>query len=280
MGGRAAGWNEAGAASPGAARMTTELPNDLPDAFQVLGPPRAEFAVRRSDLLWRAAGAALALLAGSALLLFAFLAPRGFRSRYRIKAGVLGFALIGGAVLLALRTFRSRSLRVLVYPEGLLCLRPGSERALFWEDIAAVRHRKREGFLAGVLYASEVVTVCGPDEWTLRLDDSLPRVGELAGLIESHTREPLLARSLEAYKAGEGLDFEEFRVSRAGIEKDGVTLPWNEVEAVELQEKEVAVRRRGKWRTWLHAMAGDVPNFHVLRGLLQAVWKPAGDNHA
>ena len=260
--------------------MSVELPNDLPEAFRSLGPPEAEFAVRGSSVFWRVVGIPVAFLAGLALLLAVILVPPKVRIPSRVKVGLFGLVLMAGAVLLAFRTYRSRELRVLVYPEGMLYLRPDQARAVLWDEIDTVRHTKAEGHLMIFLSSSEAITVSGPRIGELHFDDCLPQIGELAGLIRRHTLGSLLSRAVAAYEAGEPVVFGEIQISREGITKGGRTLPWPDVKEIQFEEEKITVTRQGKWLTWLTASAGEVPNFHVLRGLLEYARKTEGEKRA
>jgi transposase len=77
----------------------------------------------------------------------------------------------------------------------------------------------------------------------------------------------MLPRAHEAYQAGASVDFGPFSVSRAGITKGKATLPWEQVEQVELRQGVLHIRKKGERRDWAFAMASKIPNLPVLMAL-------------
>src|SRR5439155_24177487 len=80
------------------------------------------------------------------------------------KLITLGCALIAGSVALAIRAYKHRRLRVLVYPEGLVRMDGDSANAFFWEDIDTVYRKKNSDsaweYLAhgGLLYTVQLAS--------------------------------------------------------------------------------------------------------------------------
>src|SRR4051794_26868363 len=99
--------------------MGSGLPEDLADKLAVLGGPTAVFAVRGLVFFLALVVSPLLEAVGAAVIVFAV-------THGGIAKGIgLGIVLVIAGVGMMLRAVRSRGLRVLVYPEGLVRVRPG-----------------------------------------------------------------------------------------------------------------------------------------------------------
>src|SRR5437879_1069966 len=95
-------------------------PDDLGPKLGELGAPLAEFAVTEGRFLRSLILAPIVFLLGWAvILLMTFFAAQRFRASIG-KLLLVGIILVVGAVVMSIRAFRNRGLRVLVFPEGLV----------------------------------------------------------------------------------------------------------------------------------------------------------------
>ena len=78
-----------------------------------------------------------------------------------------------------------------------------------------------------------------------------------------------------AYSAGRQsggasmLDFGALRLSQSGLSSGGQRLPWREVQKIESNAAQLSVSKKKKWGHWANVADSEIPNFHVLKALLE-----------
>ncbi|HEX2312402.1 MAG TPA: DUF6585 family protein [Thermomonospora sp.] len=229
---------------------------DLADARR-LGGPVGEFDARpgfRRAVTW------LALLGTVGLpLLFTALyhlvqGPRWVGvAAVPLAAGYLGgvgWIVRGGAL-------RGRGSAAYLFRHGLVRVTREGAAAYRWDRMTAVT-------VAGVQPAAGrrtrwrfTVTTADGDRFTL--GDELPRVRELGDVVVSEITRRVVPAYLAALDEGRALRFGPFVVGGAGVEKDGVRVPWRAVGEAGLGNGLVYVRPLDG-QGFLSATAGEVPN--------------------
>jgi hypothetical protein len=251
--------------------MYLDESNDVDDPLTALGKPRAEFAVRGWALIRNVILAPLAILAGLTIETVWIV----FIHRLHFHIAALGIFLLLLGVMLLVRAYRSRGLRVLVFSEGVLKVRHGDAQAFCWDEIHIFWRKKTEGHWERALKGSLTLIAQRADGKSISFDDALPGLKRLAAILQRETLAHLLPRYQATYDAGSKLDFGKIGVSRRGLAANGDTLLWRDVQEVKWEENQVSVSKKGKWSRWFLGKISDIPNAHVLRALVERAMREA-----
>jgi hypothetical protein len=174
-------------------------------------------------------------------------------------------------VILLVRAWQNRGLRVLVFPEGLVRCHPQKMQALFWEEIDQVCLKRSLGShgAARLWRGFLTLTVQTADGRRMAFDDSLPNLLQLAQIIQRETLPHLLPRARAVYEEGKALAFGKLVISQRGLSQDKIALPWAEVQKVKWNGMELWIYKKGKWTHSIHFTGWDIANFHALLALLE-----------
>lgn len=258
-------------------------------ATQQLGTPDAVF---RAGGRW----ARVKMIVGLVLILYGGVANYVWWVHGPAQFGHFQFHLlfvppiIGGALLWFL--YRNRGLRVLIFPTGLLRLKPDEVESFPWEAVAVVRQKTdagepqfRWGVDGGLTACWLPVSVPAVQVWNAwfeieRTDGTktrfTPAVADYVDLserVQCGTFAVLWPKALADLGRGTPVPFGDLHVTAEGLRQGDKVLPWADVKEVTLAHKLLTIKREASWRTWLAKDASQVPNLHVLLGLL-AVFGP------
>jgi hypothetical protein len=79
---------------------------------------------------------------------------------------------------------------------------------------------------------------------------------------------------LALYRTGSTLTFGKLQVSQEGITVGANTLPWEEVEEVEVTDERISVLRKGSHRCWAKVQVAGLPNALLFPALAQELSFP------
>jgi hypothetical protein len=105
----------------------------------------------------------------------------------------------------------------------------------------------------------------------LSLSSAFPNVQWLGERIQNEVIARQLPRSIQTLNERGTVRFGRLSVSPDGIGCDGMILPWDQVEEVEIQEGVISVRMHGKWFSWGNVKAAEVPNIFVFLSLVDKI---------
>jgi hypothetical protein len=239
-----------------------------------LGPPQAEFAIGSAQFIWLLIASVFLSLGGLALtaLTIALTIWGGHGAGAVVfKMFLGGIVMLVGGVFLARRAYRNWGLRVLIYEVGLVRLQHRTASAFFWDEVETVWQKKNKGNWAKFTQGKLVYIVHRQNGAELHFDDSLPEIQRLGAIIQRETLPHLLARSRDAYHAGQKVDFNKLRISRDGISNGQETITWEQVQQIQIEEERLTINKKGNWLTWFAGVASDLPNPHVFQSLLREV---------
>lgn len=264
------------------------------DVSHDLGTFEAEYIPRRKPgclILGLLAGILLGLLVlgvGIFLIVGAFAWYRGADRFFFVAFGLM-VGLLG--VWLAIRAIRKRNLgkRVGVYAEGMAYTQQGKTHIIGWDDISSVWQDTtaryfRQPWQTQHRYAGTThrYTLQLGDGSRFTFDDALANVGELGRVVQQETLHRLLPRLLEGYEAGETLSFGKLSLSKDGISKGYMTMPWEQVKNVEIYEgflniysqKEPSIGKlilsKGKG-DWASLPVAKIPNVLVFKAAVDQI---------
>jgi hypothetical protein len=193
--------------------------------------------------------------------------------------------IIGGGLLAFL--YRNRGLRILVFPTGLLRLKPNEVESFPWDSVATVRlrtdagepifERNETGEIAACWLPVAVPLVQVWNAWfeiergdgvKTRFTPGVADYPELARLVQCGTFATAWPGLLMELENGGAVPFGDLAVTRDGLRCGIKSLAWSEIKEVTLAHRMIQVKKVGSWRTWWIKEISQVPNPHLLYGLL------------
>jgi hypothetical protein len=244
--------------------MDFDEPEDLSEKLALLGEPKAEFAVRGRAFARNLVVGPLLTLGGLALditLLF-------FR-HVSFELIMVGVGMILTGIMLVVRAYRNRGLRVLVFREGIVRVRGNDGQALFWDEIDSVWRKKIDGHWEKIWKGALNYSVERPDGKAIDFDDSIPELEELGRILNKETFVYLWPRYLAAYDNGATLDFGQVRLSKRGLSTASGNLPWLEVQEVKFEDNQFTISKKGKWTSWFQGKVAQTRNYHICKALVE-----------
>jgi hypothetical protein len=250
--------------------MSERLPDNLPDEIVNLDEPVAVFQAGTGQVVLYWIIGCLALLLGLGILgVVAVGLAKGEMFRGIFKGALVGIFLIGAAAGILQKARRARTLAVSLYPSGLTYEAGPVVEMVSWKEVSIVQRvipANRNEFTINTPLRFQITTADGR---VLEFTESLSGIKELRSLVEENTLRPLLARSLESYRAGENTMFGCVKVDRQGIRIGANVLEWDEFEGAELAKGKIVLRRKGINKPFCYLSATDVPNYHVFLALTE-----------
>ncbi len=189
--------------------------------------------------------------------------------------------------------YRNRSLRVLIYPTGILRLRAGEVESYPWNEILAVRlkgtfpeptyERDDDGNL---LLCWLPITVPTFQIWSASIEiethdgtkakftPALAEFQELSETIQRTTFAQFWPQLLSDLANGEEVLFGDLQVLTTGLYDGKREITWAEIESTSITQKTLSIKRRGGWLPWWSKDTSSVPNPHLLLALIQTMMVP------
>ncbi len=117
-----------------------------------------------------------------------------------------------------------------------------------------------------------VYTVHTRDGQRIKLDMSYEKTRSLGYTVLKETGKLLLPAAQEALRSGGTVSFgEQVSLDQGGFVAQGGTLPWDQVEKIEINRSgDLLLRRKGLMVPWKMVMHSAIANFPVFRSLLHA----------
>jgi hypothetical protein len=215
-------------------------------------------------------GAAVLFLAGG---IFATDAT----TRVKIILLVLGVLFLGMAMYLAFTVAQAVNQQVYLFQQGIVIEKGGRLEPFPWNQTAevwqSVIRRYRYGIYVGT---TSVYTVRRLDGYQIKLGNLTKGIAELGpGVVQGITR-ALVPRAWYAIQCGQTLSFAPFSVNQQGIGNGREWLLWPQVQAVDVKQGRVSVKKVGTSRAWGTALVGKVPNFPVFLTVVEELRRQAG----
>jgi hypothetical protein len=197
----------------------------------------------------------------------------------------LVFVLIG--VVILVKAFLNRKLRVYVHAQGLVFLKRDSNEVIRWDQIAVVWHKVKKttsttqtrnpstGYTTTTTstntYHSYIVQ--RTDGAKFVFDHTFSRLRELGKTIEQESARYLLPQTIAAFNAGQPVVFGKMYVNFSGVSDGKKTLPWSELKSIKVDENNgaIAIRKQGKWLNWSNLSLSETPNVLVFETLVNSV---------
>ena len=186
---------------------------------------------------------------------------------------------IASAVLYGLiETYRNRILRVFVYDNGLIYVGQNSLQCIYWQNVQTVWHKVERQTSSNSNGYSRITikhtyTVNCIDGTFLKLDDTFAHVRQLGGSLEVETAPYILPGVLSTYQMSQSVVFGPLAVTPEGLRYGAKTLPWTEMESININEYhgQIVIKKRGNLLVWASIGLGNLPNIEVFRMLIQHI---------
>ncbi|HEY6539823.1 MAG TPA: DUF6585 family protein [Ktedonobacteraceae bacterium] len=150
-------------------------------------------------------------------------------------------------------------------------------QAFPWRQTAEVRQsitrNYRNGIYVGTTY---IFTLRREDGYQVKLGNLTKGIAELGPAIAQGITRELVPRAFHAIQAGQTLSFAPFSINQQGISNGRESLPWSQVQAVNVKQGRVTVMRVEMSRAWGTATVAKIPNFLVFIVIAEELRKQAG----
>ncbi len=236
-----------------------------------LGTPVAEYKPRsRRKVLNLIAGFILSVAGGFAILYGAISVnvPTDDRPPVMILGGIL--LLIGWAMIES--WLQTRGLSVQVFTDGLVRSQYGKSAIMRWDEIVGVWQAITKHYYNGIYTGTtHTYTVQKADGTKTKYNDSLKNVEELGNTIQQEVTKRLLPRAVATYNSGGTVSFGKLAISPMGLAWGDKSLPWADIQGVQINKGMLSVKKQGKWLNWANIPVASIPNMLVALTLIDRI---------
>lgn len=195
----------------------------------------------------------------------------GLAAGYDMLA-VLGGLFMAAAAWRIIGAIRIRDQRIVVLEKGLVRFDGRKTEIIRWDEIANVFQAVTDHYVNGVkAETTHVYTVFVKGGRKVVFNDTFTNVEALGATIQSEAMSRLLPRYAQAYDSGKPVSFGRLTLSKAGISNGTETIPWDQVEAVNIKRGRISVRKQGKWLNWAGQTAAATPNLLIFLALVDQI---------
>jgi hypothetical protein len=188
-----------------------------------------------------------------------------------------------------------RTLRVVIGPVGIFWLIGAETAGARWEDIEyvgqSIVRQLTNGIYTGTTHRYTIQFANGRtktfygverDGWIPPGQKEVSRgrlvtpisLAQLGQLIQRGVTRAQLPKVVRKINDGETVWFGPLWVSAAAIGHGHHTLPWTEVEQIDVRQGLIAIKKADRWLTWEKVSVERVPNFHLFMELVHAMLAP------
>ncbi|MEN3304183.1 MAG: hypothetical protein V7603_385 [Micromonosporaceae bacterium] len=170
---------------------------------------------------------------------------------------------------------RQAAKRVDVFENGFIQSDGSGPRADFrWDSIGSVCQRITRNYTNGLYTGTTYLyKITRHDGVTTKLTEFYDGIAALGETIAREVGQVQLPRAMEAIQHGQTVIFGDLALNAGGIACTGRgSVPWTDIERVQVNRGYVSLRRAGKWLAWSSKPASQIPNLFVfltLADLLQ-----------
>ncbi len=255
--------------------MEIEVQQSKPVAVSELGPLVAEYQASSSAYV---RGIIFSILLGLFGLLIALLgfalmrkniAKGQWGENFRIL--IFGGVLIVWAIRRWLNARKLLELRILAFRDGVARMDGTIAQTARWDEVNVVWRYQRtitERYRQGQPQAATQFVLQLADDRRIEFDDSIMQHEELRKYVEAKTLAFLLPIALDAIRGGANLSFGPISASSEGIHNKDEVLPWGDLKSIENNNGSISVRSLLTTVPFCKLKISEVPNPHLLFGLV------------
>ena len=187
------------------------------------------------------------------------------------------FAAMGLFALTRGLSISNSNLHVYLCERGFLYTEKNmAPQPFLWDQIQvwrAVTRHYRNGAYTGT---TTIYTIQRHDGYRIMLNNRLNNIEYLGAAISEQATQAQLPRAIQTFNSGQTLSFASLTLSQQGISNGRELLPWTQVQAVDVKDGYISVKRQGGWFRWAKLAASEVPNLFIFLALVDHVLKQYG----
>jgi uncharacterized protein DUF6585 len=195
----------------------------------------------------------------------------------RVILLVFGLSFLGLAISMIYSVIQVANQQIYLFQQGMVIDKGKQVEAFPWNQAAevwqSVTRNYRNGSYVGTTYA---YTLRRRDGYQIKLDNLTKDIAELGPAIAQGVTRELVPRALHSIRTGQTLTFASLSVNQQGIGNGREFIPWSQVQAVDVSQGRVTVKKTGTSRDWATAMVAKIPNFLVFKVVAEEMLRQAG----
>jgi len=183
------------------------------------------------------------------------------------------------AVIYGIYALIDCNLRIYQFANGLVRAKGEKVDVIRWDQVAFVIQNMRSrgyGYAWGSIIGAALTNKSTPHSIVVQRTDgakfkfsgTVQHVVQLIQTIQGAVTQAHMPRAIAAYDAGSPITFGTFVLSRQGLSNGRETLPWNEIQSVDIKNGKVLVKRVGKTFSWANVNISLVPNVLVFMSMI------------
>jgi len=190
----------------------------------------------------------------------------------------LGILLIISIIVIiyGIHAFNDVNLRVYQFANGLIRAKGAKLDVIRWDQVVSiVQNVQLIGYYGGLIgmmarnsASTNTVVVQRNDGATFKFGSTLRHVIQLIQTIQGAVTQAHMPKAMAAYNAGSPVVFGMFILSQQGLNNWRGTIPWNEVQSVDIKNGHVIIKQVGKTFNWANARIATVPNALVFMSMI------------
>jgi hypothetical protein len=206
----------------------------------------------------------IAMIIGSLLLLIGV-----FVAIVYLTQGVLGVALFFPifVIFYAVRTLLKGNLHLYVYTNGLIWRRGNRYEAARWDQIESIMRRRGQTQYGSALTCTLRLT----DGRTLKINDALKPIEQLAMIIQNEFRRVRLPQAIATFERGEPVTFGKIQIDHQGLSNGKELIPWDQIDKMAIKQGLVVAEKNGRPIKWSKVKESETPNLYVLGSLVDHI---------
>jgi len=161
--------------------------------------------------------------------------------------------------------------KLYVFEQGFVQIVRSAPVEFRWDAITSVLQSITRRYYNGVYVGTTYLyTVTRADGRVTKLTQFYDQIGTFGQTLAQEVTAIQLPRAIEALQAGQTVYFGELAVNLGGIAAAGKgSVPWSEIQAVQINKGYVSLRKHGKWLAWSGKPASTIPNLFVFLTLAE-----------
>jgi hypothetical protein len=250
---------------------TTGFSAVFPDVnLQELGEQVTEYRSAPKRNIGRNLGMLL-MIAGFALFTYAAFMP-SLRQADQVgfRTGGIVIAIVGYLAIEV--SLRYRQTQVLIFQKGLARVRDGKVETVRWESIQGMWQNVTKHYTNGVYTGTtHVYTLQTNDGKKYVFNDSIKQAEQLGTQLQNVITSIRLPEAYSAFQSGQTVNFGPLSISQSGVSKGNQTVPWNEIQGVEVVKGHVKFKKQGAWFNFANVGVSQIPNLFVFLSLVDRI---------
>lgn len=162
--------------------------------------------------------------------------------------------------------------KVFFLDRGLVSIQGGKVETFIWDQVESYWQHIQRNYYRGIYVGTTYkLRLRRRDGVEVRFDSNYQDPRGLANSIDERVTATLLPLVSQAYQQGQTITFANLTISRNGISNGRDTLPWQEIEHVEINRGFISVKKAGKFFNWSTVSASQVPNLNIFLTLTNQI---------